>query len=64
MVVRSSIFRRTQHYAQPVVHAPGKGFEKMIGAYVQSNINEDADFLVGANYRFKDAIVPYAGRVL
>jgi len=39
----------------------GKASEKMIGAYVQSNINEDADFLVGANYRFKDAIVPYAG---
>jgi type IX secretion system PorP/SprF family membrane protein len=39
----------------------GKASEKMIGAYVQSNINEDADFLIGANYRFKDAIVPYAG---
>jgi type IX secretion system PorP/SprF family membrane protein len=39
----------------------GKASEKMIGAYVQSNINEDADFLVGANYRFKDALVPYAG---
>ena len=39
----------------------GKASEKMIGAYIQSNINEDADFLVGANYRLKDAIVPYVG---
>jgi type IX secretion system PorP/SprF family membrane protein len=39
----------------------GKASEKMIGAYIQSNINEDADFLVGANYRIKDAIVPYVG---
>lgn len=39
----------------------GQATEKMIGAYMQSRINEDADFLLGANYRFKDALVPYAG---
>jgi type IX secretion system PorP/SprF family membrane protein len=39
----------------------GKASEKMVGAYVQSRINEEADFLLGANYRFKDAVVPYAG---
>jgi type IX secretion system PorP/SprF family membrane protein len=39
----------------------GKASEKMLGAYVQSRINEEADFLLGANYRFKDAVVPYAG---
>jgi hypothetical protein len=33
----------------------------MIGAYTQYRINEEADFLLGANYRFKDALVPYAG---
>jgi type IX secretion system PorP/SprF family membrane protein len=39
----------------------GQATEKMVGAYMQSRINDDADFLLGANYRFKDAIVPYAG---
>ncbi len=39
----------------------GNASEKMLGAYVQSRINDEADFLVGANYRFKDALVPYAG---
>lgn len=39
----------------------GQATEKMIGAYTQMNINEEADFLLGANYRFKDALVPYAG---
>jgi type IX secretion system PorP/SprF family membrane protein len=39
----------------------GQATEKMIGAYTQCRINEEADFLLGANYRFKDALVPYAG---
>ncbi|HEX6427643.1 MAG TPA: PorP/SprF family type IX secretion system membrane protein [Niastella sp.] len=39
----------------------GQATEKMIGAYTQFRVNEDADFLLGANYRFKDALVPYAG---
>jgi type IX secretion system PorP/SprF family membrane protein len=39
----------------------GEATEKMIGAYTQFRVNEDADFLLGANYRFKDALVPYAG---
>jgi type IX secretion system PorP/SprF family membrane protein len=39
----------------------GTAEEKMIGAYLQMNVNEDADFLLGANYRVKDALSPYAG---
>lgn len=39
----------------------GEASEKMVGAYVQSKINDEADFLLGANYRFQDAVVPYAG---
>ncbi len=35
--------------------------EKMIGAYVQYRVNETLDFLIGANYRYKDAYVPYVG---
>jgi len=35
--------------------------EKMLGAYFQISANENTDFLVGANYRLKDAVVPYVG---
>jgi type IX secretion system PorP/SprF family membrane protein len=39
----------------------GASEEKMAGAYVQMRVNESTDFLLGANYRFKDALSPYAG---
>jgi len=39
----------------------GKSEEKMLGAYSQMRVNETTDFLLGANYRFKDALSPYVG---
>ncbi len=39
----------------------GQSSEKMAGAYAQMRVNEITDFLVGANYRFKDAFSPYVG---
>ncbi len=39
----------------------GDAEEKMIGAYAQLKASEEADVMLGANYRFKDAISPYAG---
>lgn len=39
----------------------GSAEEKMAGAYAQLKVNETTDFLVGANYRLKDAVSPYAG---
>jgi type IX secretion system PorP/SprF family membrane protein len=39
----------------------GNAEEKMAGAYAQLTINETTDFLAGANYRFKDAMVPFVG---
>lgn len=39
----------------------GKSEEKMAGAYAQMRVNETTDFLLGANYRFKDAVSPYVG---
>jgi type IX secretion system PorP/SprF family membrane protein len=39
----------------------GASQEKMVGAYAQTRVNEITDFLVGANYRFKDAFAPYVG---
>lgn len=35
--------------------------EKMIGLYGQLKTPYDCDFLLGANYRYKDAFSPYAG---
>lgn len=39
----------------------GNSQEKMVGAYAQMKVDETTDFLLGANYRFKDALSPYAG---
>jgi type IX secretion system PorP/SprF family membrane protein len=39
----------------------GNAEEKMAGAYGQLGVNETTDLLLGANYRFKDAISPYIG---
>jgi type IX secretion system PorP/SprF family membrane protein len=39
----------------------GTAHEIMLGAYAQIKGGEGFDFLCGANYRFKDALVPFAG---
>ncbi len=39
----------------------GTAQEKMIGLFAQVRANDYTDFLFGANYRFSDAISPYAG---
>ncbi len=38
-----------------------KASEMMLGAYGQLKVNDRNDFMLGANYRFKDAIAPFAG---
>lgn len=38
----------------------GKSQEKMAGAYAQMRVNDMTDFMLGANYRFNDAVSPYA----
>ena len=39
----------------------GTAQETMIGAYTQVKAAPELDLMVGANYRFKDAIAPYVG---
>ncbi|RYY97610.1 MAG: type IX secretion system membrane protein PorP/SprF [Chitinophagaceae bacterium] len=39
----------------------GNAEEKMIGAYGQYRVTPETDLLLGLNYRFKDAVSPYAG---
>jgi type IX secretion system PorP/SprF family membrane protein len=39
----------------------GNAEEKMVGGYFQFIVNDVTDFMVGANYRLKDAVAPYVG---
>lgn len=39
----------------------GTAEEKMVGAYGQLKVAPATDFMLGANYRFEDAISPYLG---
>jgi len=39
----------------------GTAEEKAIGAYAQMKAGLETDFLLGANYRFKDAVSPFVG---
>lgn len=39
----------------------GTAEEKMVGAYGQLKVAPTTDFMLGANYRFEDAISPYVG---
>lgn len=39
----------------------GTSNEKMVGAYAQIKASTFADFLIGGNYRFEDAITPFVG---
>lgn len=39
----------------------GNASEKMVGAYGQYKASQEIDILLGANYRFEDAVSPYFG---
>jgi type IX secretion system PorP/SprF family membrane protein len=39
----------------------GNAEEKMLGAYGQIKAGAETDFLIGANYRFEDALTPFVG---
>ena len=39
----------------------GTAEEKMVGAYLQVKAATETDFLIGANYRFEDALTPFVG---
>jgi len=34
---------------------------RMVGMYTMFPVNESTDFMIGANFRWRDALVPYAG---
>ena len=39
----------------------GTANETMLGTYVQLNVNEETDLMLGGYYRYKDAIAPFVG---
>jgi type IX secretion system PorP/SprF family membrane protein len=39
----------------------GSASEKMLGTYLQYNVNEETDLMIGGYYRFKDALAPFVG---
>ncbi|MFY0254767.1 PorP/SprF family type IX secretion system membrane protein [Chitinophaga sp. 30R24] len=39
----------------------GNSQEKMLGAYLQMMVNENADLMLGGNWRMQDAISPFVG---
>lgn len=39
----------------------GNAEEVVAGVYAQLTVNPEFDFLVGGNYRFNDAVIPFAG---
>jgi type IX secretion system PorP/SprF family membrane protein len=39
----------------------GNATEKMLGTYLQYNVNEETDVMIGGYYRFKDALAPFVG---
>lgn len=39
----------------------GTASETMFGTYVQYNVNEETDLMLGAYYRYKDAVAPFIG---
>lgn len=39
----------------------GNAKEVMLGAYLQHNVNEETDLMIGGYYRHKDAIAPFVG---
>lgn len=39
----------------------GNARETMIGAYARKIVNEETDIMIGAYYRYKDAVAPYLG---
>jgi type IX secretion system PorP/SprF family membrane protein len=56
-----NISERTRIIPHALFMQQGTAKEEMIGTYAQVNVNEETDFMIGAYYRFNDAIAPYVG---
>lgn len=64
-VVHGGVSINISDRARIIPHAlymrQGTASEKMFGTYLQYNVNEETDLMIGGYYRFKDAVAPYIG---
>jgi type IX secretion system PorP/SprF family membrane protein len=59
--VSINLSQRTRIVPHFMYNRQGTATEKIFGTYVQLNVNEETDFMLGGYYRFKDAVAPFAG---
>lgn len=59
--VSINLYERTSIIPHVLYMHQGTASETMIGTYVQYNVNEETDLMLGGYYRVKDAIAPFVG---
>ncbi|MBC7950165.1 MAG: PorP/SprF family type IX secretion system membrane protein [Chitinophagaceae bacterium] len=59
--VSFNLFERTSFIPHVLYMKQGSASETMLGAYVQLNVNDETDLMIGGYYRAKDAIAPFVG---
>jgi type IX secretion system PorP/SprF family membrane protein len=59
--VSFNLFERTSIVPHVLYMHQGTASEAMIGTYVQYNVNEETDLMIGGYYRAKDAVAPFIG---
>lgn len=56
-----NLSERTSIIPHALYMRQGKASETMFGTYIQLNVNEETDLMIGGYYRHKDAIAPFVG---
>ncbi|HEX7905897.1 MAG TPA: PorP/SprF family type IX secretion system membrane protein [Chitinophagaceae bacterium] len=59
--VSYNLFERTSIVPHFLYMHQGTASETMFGTYIQLNVNQETDVMVGGYYRLKDAIAPFVG---
>lgn len=56
-----NLSERTSIIPHALYMRQGNASETMLGTYIQLNVNEETDLMIGGYYRYKDAIAPFVG---
>ena len=59
--VSFNISDRTSFIPHALYMHQGTASETMLGAYLQLNVNQETDLMIGGYYRLKDAVAPFVG---
>lgn len=59
--VSFNLAERTRIVPHALYMQQGNAKEEMLGMYVQYNVNEETDLMIGGYYRVKDAVAPFVG---